>query len=173
MILSILVYTLTGFSLFGLGWHASVRDAKSRLQGGQGTSFLSWEIVLSVLLFAIVAGARYNTGFDYAMYLREYGVLQATGDFNRCDFEPGFVLVSKGFAALNLHYFFYFAFWGAVQIGVVYLGLNDRKFLLPWVGLNIMLGTCFICWMNLMRQYVVVCAFVPMTLLIRQRKWLA
>ena len=27
--------------------------------------------------------------------------------------------------------------------------------------------------MNLIRQYVVVCAFVPMTLLIRQRKWLA
>ncbi len=173
MILSILVYTLTGLSLFGLGWHASVRDAKSRLQGGLGIPFISWEIVLSILLFAIVAGARYNTGFDYAMYHRQYGILRVYGYFTRCDFEPGFILISKCFAALNLHYFFYFAFWGALQIGFVYLGLKDRKFLLPWIGLNIMLGIYFICWMNLIRQYVVVCAFVPMTLLIRQRKWLA
>ena len=96
--------------------------------------------------------------------------MTTNGSFGRDDFEPGFVLISKLFAWCHLHYFFYFAFWAALQIGFLYYGLKDRKFLLPWVGLNIMLGLYFMCWMNLIRQYVVVCAFVPMTLLILQRK---
>ncbi len=171
MLLSIVVYTLTGLSLFGLGWHVCARDSKLRLQGKDGLPFHCWEILLSILLFAIVAGARYNTGFDYAMYLRQYEILKTYGHFTRC-LEPGFVLISKMFALLNAHHFFFFAFWAALQIGFVYLGVKDRKFLLPWIGLNIMLGFYFICWMNLIRQYVVVCAFVPMALLIREKKWL-
>ena len=68
--------------------------------------FYSWEIMLSLLVFAFVAGARYHTGYDHAMYLEQYQHLQQTGEFSRDNFEYGFEWISKIFAWCHIHYFF-------------------------------------------------------------------
>ncbi len=171
MLLSLAVYVLSGAALFAMGWHVAGRDERARLQGGAQLPFLSWEIVASILLVAVIAGLRYHTGFDHAMYLKEYQILQQTGSFGRTSFEPGFVLISKLFAWMHCHYSIYFGFWGALNIGFVYFALRDRKWLLPWMGAAIMLGGHFVLWTNLLRQYVVVCAFVAMIPLMQQRKF--
>ena len=170
MLLSLLVYSLTGATLFLLGWHVNKREQQSLLQGGTKLPFYSWEILLSLLVFAVIAGARYHTGYDHAMYLDQYQHLLETGDFSRHNFEYGFEWISRFFAWCNIHYFFYFAFWALLQIGFLYFGLRNHKHLLCWVGLGIMCGTYFLSWMNSMRQSVVVCLFVSLIPLIKEQK---
>jgi hypothetical protein len=171
MISSVLIYSFSGIILFLLGQHVYNREEQSKIKYGKSLPMYSWEIIVAILYFAILAGFRYQTGFDYAMYLKEYLHLQATGIFGRENFEPGFVLISKFFAATGVHYFFYFAFWGALQIFFIYYGLKDRKFLWPFIGLNIILGPYYLIWMNAMRQSVIVCLFVPLVILIQKRKF--
>ena len=172
MLLSLLVYTLSGALLFFLGWHVNRREQGLLLNGGNLLPFYSWEIVLSILFFAAIAGARYHTGYDHKMYLDQYLNLQQTGEFSRDNFEWGFEWISKLFASCHIHYFFYFAFWAFLQIGFLYYGLRNHKHLLCWVGLGIMFGPFFLSWMNSVRQSVVVCAFVAMIPLIRDRKFI-
>lgn len=172
MLLSLIVYSMTGAILFFLGWHVNYREQQSLLKGGGSLPFYSWEILLSLLVFSAIAGARYHTGYDHAMYLDQYLHLQQTGDFSRHNFEYGFEWVSKIFAWCHLHYFFYFAFWALLQIGFLYYGLRRHKHLLCWVALGIMLGPYFVNWMNSVRQSVVVCVFVALIPLIRDRKFL-
>ena len=172
MLLSLLVYSLTGASLFFLGWHVNRREQQQLLQGGNNLPFYSWEIILSLLLFAFIAGARYHTGFDHKMYLDQYLNLVKTGEFSRTNFEYGFEWISKLFAWCHIHYFFYFAFWAILQIGFLYFGLRNHKHLLCWVGLGIMCGPFFLGWMNSIRQSVAVCVFVSLMPFIRDRKFL-
>ena len=172
MLPSLLVYGLTGAVLFFLGWHVNKREQQSLLKGGAKLPFYSWEIMLSLLIFSIIAGARYHTGYDHAMYLDQYLHLQKTGDFSRQNFEYGFEWISRFFAWCNIHYFFYFAFWALLQIGFLYFGLRHHKHLLCWVGLGIMCGSFFLGWMNSVRQSVVVCLFVALIPLINDRKFL-
>ena len=142
------------------------------LQGGKQLPYYSWEILLSLILFAAVAGARYHTGYDHAMYLEQYVLLQKTGNFSRHNFEYGFECISRLFAWCNIHYFFYFAFWALLQIGFLYYGLRNHKHLLCWIGLGIMCGSYFLGWMNSVRQSVVVCMFVVLIPLIKDRKFI-
>lgn len=172
MLLSLLVYSLTGAILFYLGWHVNRREQQLLMNSGELLPFYSWEILLSLFIFAVVAGARYHTGYDHAMYLDQYLHLQKTGDFSRHNFEYGFEWISKVFACCHIHYFFYFAFWALLQIGFLYYGLRNHKHLLCWVGLGIMCGSYFLGWMNSVRQSVVVCLFVALIHLIKDRKFL-
>ena len=172
MLLSLLVYSLTGATLFFLGWHVNRREQRLQLQSGGELPFYSWEIILSLLIFAVVAGARYHTGFDHKMYLDQYLHLQQTGEFGRDNFEYGFEWISKLFAWCHIHYFFYFAFWALLQIGFLYFALRHRKHLLCWVGLGIMCGSYFLWMMNSVRQAVVVCLFVALIPLIKDRKFI-
>lgn len=172
MLLSLLVYSLTGIILFYLGWHVNKREQNALMRGGKELPFFSWEILLSLFIFSVIAGARYHTGYDHAMYLDQYQHLLKTGEFSRQNFEYGFEWISKIFACCQIHYFFYFAFWALLQIGFLYYALRYHKFLLCWIGLGIMLCPYFYSLMNSVRQSVVVCVFVALIPLIRDRKFL-
>ena len=102
MLLSLLVYSLTGVALFLLGLHVNGREQRLMLETGKRLPFYSWEILLSMLLFAIVAGARYHTGYDHAMYLDQYQHLLKAGEFSRHNFEYGFEWISKIFACSKM-----------------------------------------------------------------------
>lgn len=173
MLLSILVYGLTAAILCYLGWHVSHREQQARLTYGEDFQlpFYSWEILLSILVIAVVAGARWHTGYDHEMYLNEYTRLLEDGDFKRQRFEWGFKLISKAFALIKAHYFFFFAFWALLQSSLLYFALRDKKFLLPFIGLNLMLGVYFYNWCNSMRQATVACLFIALIPLISKRSW--
>ena len=148
--------------LFALGWHVARREQRSLALTGQKLPFMTWEVALSILLFAAVAGARYHTGYDHAMYLHQYVSYEKYGFFTR-DFEPLFMWVTQLMASAHIHYFFYFALWAAIEIAVLYYALNDYKQLIPWVALFLVLGPVFIHLMNTMRQGVAECA-VPLVI---------
>ena len=157
MFLSFFVYTFTALGLFLLARIVSLRESYLIQARGQTLQFCTLEIMLSICLFAFIAGARYETGVDHLSYLQEYLNLQTTGDTRRETFESGFLFVSKLFAQSGVHFFFYFAFWAALQIGFVYYALRNNKYLLPFVGLCIMLGPYYLSWMNGIRQFYLCC----------------
>lgn len=162
MLLSFAVYTGLALILSFLGWHISQRENRLIINGGKELPFYSWEIVVSILLFAIVAGARYKTGYDYIAYYNQYNWLCEYNCFRRKDYEIGFEIISKVFAFFKAHVFFYFTFWGGLQISLFYFAFRKNKNLLPWLALIIMLGGYFVGWMNSIRQVVVECAFIAL-----------
>ncbi len=167
MLESILVYTVTAFFLYVFAKSSNGRGGLC----GNSTSFWTPEIILSILLFGFIAGARYGVGVDYFSYYEEYQRALNNQPMSRDSFEPGFVFITKSFAYLGLPPFFYYAFWAVLQISFIYYALKDRKFLLPYVALSIMLNTAFfINWMNGIRQCVVSCAFVFLAQFIVDRK---
>ena len=169
MALSFIVYTLLAFALCGLGWHAGLAQRNANAEAGH-TGFWSWEVVLSIVIFAAVAGARYHTGFDHAMYLEQYQCYGNYGFFTR-DFEWLFSWVTTAFSRCGIHFFFYFAFWAALQMGLLLYGVKDQKFLMPWLALVLVLNYYFLSMMNSMRQMTVACMFVAMVPLVRDGKW--
>lgn len=172
MLESILVYTLTAILLYGLAKNLALRDARFQQQYKHPASFWCPEIILSFFLFGFIAGARYNVGVDHITYLTEYQSLQNTGHTSRETFEAGFLFIANLFAKARLHYFFFFAFWAIIQLFFIYYALRDRKFLLPYVALNIMLGAYFLTWMNGIRQCVAICIFVFLIKFIIERKFI-
>ena len=171
MWLSIVVYSSLALVLFVLAWHAHVREQRLTVGHGINSSHqIEWELILSVALIAIVSGARYGTGFDHLAYMWNYLRLCDAGDFIRHNYEPGFVLVAKFFAACHAHYFFFFAFWAGLQFGLLYYAMRHHKFLLPWLALYIIIGPYLIHSLNAIRQGVVECGVVFMIPMIQQRR---
>ena len=173
MFLSIFVYTATALVLSALGWHVSKRESEARLAGHNDTlsiPFYSWEILLSVVVFAAVAGLRYHTGYDHEMYLRDFISIQHVGESR--DYEYGYLLLNHLVACTGLPAVIFFALCGALQIGFLYYGLRKNKELLPWVALYLMLGPWFLWCMNSMRQAIVACVFVSLIPMLVNRRWL-
>ena len=168
---SVVVYTVTALILFGLGWHVSVREQKSLALGGKQLPFYSWEILLSILLFSVVAGMRYGTGFDHLMYLRQYQFCQEGHTLYR-QFELGFAVFTKGLARLGFHYSIYFGLLALVQISLLYYGLNHKKQLLPWFGALLMTSWLFLYLMNTIREGIVVCLLVALVPWVQQKRYL-
>ena len=156
-----------------LGWHVNRREHRLMAQGGAELPFASWEILMAMLIYVAVSSVRWLTSWDYNMYYTYYVSMQSVGDFSRENFEPGFALVTNAMAKSGLHFAFYFGFWAALQIVLLYYALRHRKFLLPWIGLCVMLGPYYIQWMNSIRQTVLECLLVAMVeLIIRRKFWI-
>lgn len=172
MLQSIIVYTLTGFILHALGRNLALRDARMQRTFHRPTSFWCTEIWLSILVFAIVAGLRYNVGVDHLMYLQFYEDMTKQGWITRETLEPGFSFIMKVFTELNLHFFFFFAFLAAIQITFIYYSFRNNKYILPYIGLFIMLGPYFLDWMNGIRQCIAMCIFVLSIEFIQKRKFI-
>lgn len=174
MLLSLFVYIGTALILFALGKHLEMREQRYWLRTHRVLSFWQWEIVLSILVFGVIAGARYNTGVDHLSYLLNYEYLQRGFESYRMkegSIEIGYIYITRFFAqTLNAHYFFYFTFLAMVQIGFVYYALKDKKYLLPIVGAAIMMGPFFLTWMNGIRQIICCCCFVFLVKYIVERK---
>ena len=173
MILSLAVYTGTAIMMAWLGWHVNHREARLMAQGGAELPFASWEILMAIIIYVAVSSVRWLTSWDYNMYYSYYVSMQSVGEFSRENFEPGFSLVTNLMAKSGLHFAFFFGFWAALQIVLLYYALRHRKFLLPWIGLCVMLGPYYIQWMNSIRQTVVECLLVVMVeLMIRRKFWI-
>lgn len=174
MALSLIVYISLSLLLFALGWNVNRREQHHIRSGSKELPFYSWEILVSIILITLVMGFRFKTGSDYMMYWSLYNYLLHGEPVQRFGgIEIGFEFISKLMATLRCHYIVFFSFWGALQATLLYYGLRHRKFLLPWIGLLLILGPYAFNWFSFLRQWVVVCAFVPMTLLIEKRSfWL-
>lgn len=174
MLLSLFVYIGTALILFALGKHLEMREQRYWLRTHRMLSFWQWEVILSILVFGVIAGARYNTGVDHLSYLKIYEDLKHGIEdyrFKNDYFEFGYVYITRFFSlTLNAHYFYYFALLAMMQIGFVYYALKDKKYLLPIIGAAIMMGPFFLDWMNGIRQVICCCCFIFLVNYIVERK---
>lgn len=167
MIQSFLVYGFLAFVLWWFGIIAAKRELiNSHFQ--KEIPFLTWEIVLPILLFAFISGIRWKVGMDHQSYLQNYKYLLQGAESR--EFEGAFMHISKLFATMNLHFTFFFGFWAFLQIFFFYLAFKKERYLLPYIGVIIVLGGYYIGWMNGIRQTIAACMFVFSIQFINDRK---
>ena len=160
MLLSLTVYTGLAIILALLGWHVNHREQRLLVQGGRELPFYSWEIMTAIAIYVLVSSVRWLVSWDYNMYYNYYICMQSLGIYSRENFEPGFSLITHLMSKAGLHFAFYFGFWAALHIVLLYYALRHHKMLLPWIALCIFLGPYYIQWMNTIRQSVAECLFI-------------
>jgi hypothetical protein len=158
MLLSFIVYGILGLSLWVLGSVASQREKINKINSLK-TPFLSWEILLSLLIFAIISGIRWNVGTDHLSYLSEYqSITKLRNDF--FDFEYGFYLITYLLSIQNIHFSIYFGLLAFLQLFFVYYAFKNDRYILIFLGLIIVFGGQYHLWMNGIRQSIAACIFV-------------
>lgn len=163
---SILVYSALAFSMFLLAKNYSIRSKCGRIAI---KSLFPWEYWCIILLFAIVAGLRWDVGVDHLSYLDIY-LRQSAAGSTYDHIELGFKGLILLFNKLGLHYFFFFAFCAAVQMFFILLAFRKSTSLIPYIVLLIVLGSYFLNWMNGIRQCMVACSFVWAASFIKTKK---
>lgn len=172
MVLSLFVYTFSAIILYLLGRNIALRETRYMATYHKASPFWSSEMILIIILFAFISGARYQVGQDHLTYLTNYLDMQKQGWTTRETFESGFTFLMKLFTNLGLHFFFFFAFLGCLQIFFFYYAFKKEKYLYPYFGPIIMLTPLFLTWMNGIRQSIVCCIFVFLVQFIKERKLL-
>ena len=170
MFQSFIIYTIAAVVSYNLCLIAEKREIYLVNHYSRSLGFYNIWFLFSLLLFAFIAGFRYNVGVDYLSYLSEYLYVQEYGSLSREDFEVGFKFITFLFGNAGFHYFYYFAFLALLQIGFIFLALKDDKPILKYVCLYIFLGTFFLEWMNGIRQTIVCCIFVYLVKFIEEKK---
>ena len=105
MILSLTVYLFLAIALYVLArgsYEATVHKDGVMLQ--RVSQFWDWQIIASILLFAVVCGIRYNVGVDNLGYIKHYVYYQEHGEFLRKDYEPLFAWIEMSMANFGFHY---------------------------------------------------------------------
>ncbi len=123
------------------------------------TIFREWPILLSILLFGIFYGIRYDTGADNLMYIDTFEKIKS-GVRYRENIEYGFLLISQFLASLELHFSAYIAFWGCLIYYFLYKTLKPYYYVLPYFALFLVLGPMFLEMANIMRQMVAFSIFI-------------
>lgn len=159
MILSILTYLILALALYALAQNYVISNNLYLERYGQSPRFFMPQIWLSLLIFGLICGLRYNVGVDNLVYIKFYSfVLNEANAFNE-HFEPLFLLITRLFSYSGFHWSVWLGFWGVIQIGFTYYSVKDYRFLLPYLALFIVLGPTFLSWTNGLRQCVVICIF--------------
>ena len=127
-------------------------------------------MTLALLLFAFIAGVRWQVGTDHLGYLAWYEQLIRDGVFRASGVEAGFDFITKVFAHFNMHFTFFFGFLAFLQLFFIYRAFKDERYLYPFLGIVIILGPEFLSWMNGMRQMIAATIFVYSIQYIRERK---
>ena len=172
MLQSFIVFSFMALSLCALGSVASKKQ-RYNMAIGVKSNFWTWEITLSLLIFTFFIGVRFNYGADYLSYLRGYENLQK-GVIGLFDFvEFGFAGITRILANANAHFAVFFGFWAFVKIFLIYYAVKDERYLLPFIGLLIVLGPHLESMCNGMRQWVAACIFLYSIKYIVNRKLIA
>ena len=161
MFLSLSVYFLFALSLFWFGKQSYENSLKKRIP--QDLFFRDGYVWMILLIFAILSGLRYRVGADYLSYAWYFERLVEWNkiDISYVSIEPLFEWITRVIGRfLGLSVEFYFGFLAFVQIFFLYYALRHRKFLYPYIGLVLILGQYYLCWMNGIRQEIVGCVFI-------------
>lgn len=165
MILSLCVYMFLAIILWLLA-----KDQLNPYNRVRKNTFWTWQNVISIIVFAVFYGVRYNVGVDNQMYITMYEELER-GKVLRADtLEAGYQLIQDAFVGIGFHYSVFIGLWGALQIGLIYYAIRRNKYLLPLIALFIVLGPAWMRFANTMRQAVVECAFIVIIDYVVKRK---
>ena len=162
---SVFVYFLT--LLLMLFFNAmSIRNAQERLNAKPKVNIP----LLSILIFAIVFGIRYDVGIDHLRYIEQYDSIRI---FDAdVDAEIGFVTVERFFSFFNAHYALFFTFIAFLQLFLICYSLRNNYEVIGWMFITFMFSTIFLNFMNGIRQEVAFCFQTVAIYFLSQRKLL-
>ena len=159
MLQSFLVYGIFAAVLAIFG-NISAQKQKISYYNNVKNRFFTWDIIIPILIFSIISGIRWKVGTDHFNYYLKYLDLEKGIEFRERGIEKGFELLSTVFSNLQIHFTLYFSFLAFLQIFFFYLALKDKKYLLPFLVVILILGEQYLLWMNGIRQAIAACIFV-------------
>lgn len=170
LITSILIYLLFAGAMYFFAENAR----KSELLGQKENADLS--LWVAVIIFALLSGVRYRVGSDCEEYAQSYNLLVEGRDISNSGSlekaELGFLWFSKFLAILQAPRFVYMGFLAFFEIAFITLAFRNRKNLLPFLYLFLILGPYYLSFSNGVRQTIVSCVFVyAVQQLIDYGKW--
>ncbi|MDV7140115.1 EpsG family protein [Maribacter sp. TH_r10] len=119
--------------------------------------FLEPGLLLSLLLFAIISGLRYQVGVDYITYQFIFGRIKSQPyNLHFPEYETGFVWLLKLFANADFHYTLMFGIFAFIQIFFIYYAFRKQRFLYPILAFVIM-TVFYFTMMNAIRQSIAWC----------------
>ena len=170
--ISIFIYCLFALVLFLAG----ISARQHMIHGNKNADVI---LICASIVFFLICGFRYSVGVDCESYAMMYddlrrGIsLDSIFDRNGNEVEPGFILLTRFFADINAPVFVYMGFLAFVEYSFFFKTFKRRSFLLPYLGLILILGPFFLSWMNGMRQTIASCIFVLATrILVDKNKWI-
>ena len=131
-------------------------------------SFIQFEILFPMLLFAVIFGMRYGVGMDHLDYLEKFIDVASGAEITHGEYL--FKLITTFFAKNGFHYVYYFAFWAFIQIFFLYYAFKEERYLLPFLVFVLFAGGYYLGWMNVIRQNAVVCIFIYSIKFIKEKK---
>ena len=166
MLSTVFVYSFTFIVLFFFSFIETKRVSYS-FGGEKKKKWISVPILLSILLFGIVFGIRYNVGIDYGNYAQMYSEPELLDDY-----EFGFRYLSKAMSFLGLPSWVFFGTWASLQLFFILYALKDEVYLYPFLIIVLFGGQYFLLWMNVIRQDLAACIIIFAITFIPQKKLL-
>lgn len=167
MIESLFVYTALYAIMALCGGQIAKRSKKYEGWSGEysnGGKFLSTEMTILCLSFALVFGCRWGVGRDYFRYLYAYL------DYMPERFEFMFQTISSFLQSINAHYAVYFGIWALFDVVLLYYSVKEYKFLYPYIAFFLIFGFYFLPMMNAIRQLIAAGFFMVSIKYIDQKK---
>lgn len=127
-------------------------------------------IVIPILIFCFFASIRWGVGVDCNNYMANfygYGI----GGNQAEKGEWAFVYLMSFFQRLHFSHVPFFFSLALLQIGFLYYGLKEKTWMLLFFPLMLFLCGDYWMWMNGVRQSIVCCMFVYITLLSVNKRW--
>jgi hypothetical protein len=171
MIQSIFVYGSMAIILYALG-NISAKRERIACTNGYKSSFFNWDILFALFVFSFISGIRWNVGADHLSYLSGYQNVLSGFDFRVREVAVGFKFITELVASLNAHFIVYFSLLAFLQLFFIYYAFKNEKYLLPLIGIVLILGPQYLNWMNGIRQTLAACIFIFSIQFIKNRQLL-
>lgn len=130
---------------------------------------------IPILLFSILIGLRYDVGFDYMAYKKDYDSLINPVRVVDLHFEIGYEYIFRSLAYIGASYIWPFLVTAFLQIYCIYYQSRKNIFLLPFIIFFYITTSNFMYSLNIMRQILAFnILFVGTTSIIDKKiyKWL-
>lgn len=140
--------------------------ASIRERSGYTPFFLSPEIILVILFFSVIMGARYGVGTDFFNYLNIYN-----HDYLIEGEEVGFGLIAGFLAKNRVHFSWFFGLFAFLQISFLFYAFKNERYLYPHLSFLLVFGAYFVPLVNLIRQGLALAIFIFSIKFIEKREF--
>ena len=161
LFISIITYLFMAVIMLQLGFKSAYLTRNIPV-GSKPKAYNNVYMFWALLFFALMCGLRYRCGADcesYATGLDRVAAGQPLPLYGE-SMEPLFEYTTRFMVWLGIGRVPYLGFCALVEISFFYFALRTRNFLLPFVGLVLILGPHFCSWNNGIRQVTSSCIFV-------------
>lgn len=156
MIQSFFVYSFIALSMFMLFRIPIQHDCNGRILPKTNISYW-FRACFGVLIFAFFVGVRWDVGIDQLSYL---GIYNNLDNLTTSRLEPGFFKFMKIVHSAGASSVIFFAIIGILQLLGAISFFKEEKYIIPFFCICIICGGTFFSWCNIIRQQLVMSAFL-------------